>query len=275
MDDQTQCADQRTPSRKRHDLRLRSLEVIQTAHLSPSMIRLTLGGAEMEGFVTQGFDDHVKLLVPDPLEDRPRLPVIGPNGISMPDGMARPIARDYTIRRHDAASGRLDIDFVLHEHGPAAAWAAKARPGDPAWIVGPRGSFIVPLAFDWHLLIGDETALPAITRRLEELPPSERAVAIIEVADKGHEVPVMASAESRLIWVHRSTEAKGSTKGFLHALETVDWPDGDFHAWLGCESQVVKVLREWLINERNANPKWMRASGYWRLGEAGYHDHHD
>src|SRR6266568_4230449 len=77
-------------------------------------------------------------------------------------GSGAPVMRDYTPRRFDAVQRELDIEFALHGDGPAATWAAQAAPGQRVMIGGPRGSFIVPTDFDWHLLIGDETALPAV-----------------------------------------------------------------------------------------------------------------
>src|SRR5690606_18646134 len=113
----------------------------------------------------------------------PPRPTMGDKGPIFPDNQ-RPIMRDFTPRRYDAARGVLEIDFALHESGPATDWAKQASPGQKLVIGGPRGSFILPLDFDWYLLIGDETALPAIARRLAELPKGSRVVVLAEVESK-------------------------------------------------------------------------------------------
>ena len=77
---------------------------------------------------------------------------------------------------------------MLHGDGPASTWAAQAKPGQQIVIGGPRGSMIIPDAYDWYFLAGDETALPAIGRRLEELPATARVVAVIEVEDKAEAI---------------------------------------------------------------------------------------
>ena len=134
------------------------------------MVRITLAG-DLEGFTSLGFDDHVKLFFPD--------------GTKNADGTPNMLGRDFTPRRYDPAANTLEIDFAIHDAGPATRWAAQAKPGDALALGGPRGSFIIPTTFDWHLLIGDETALPAISRRLAELPAGTRAVVLVEVDGAG------------------------------------------------------------------------------------------
>jgi NADPH-dependent ferric siderophore reductase len=183
--------------------------------------------------------------------------------------------RDYTPRRHDAQANTLEIDFALHDAGPATQWAEQARPGDIVGVGGPRGSFIVPTEFDWHLLIGDDTALPAISRRLAELPAGARVVVLAEVDSAADEIPFETQADLTLRWVHRHGAAPGLSPVLVDTLKTIELPAGDFHAWVGCESAIAKALRAHLVGERGANPKWVRASGYWRRGAAATHDTHD
>lgn len=265
----------RTPRRVRHEIRVRSLDVARVCRIAPNMVRVTLTGEELRGFASVGFDDHVKMFFPGPGRTVPDLPIVGPKGIEMPEGVARPIARDYTPRRYDPVANELDIDFAIHEDGPATQWAVNVKVGDRAWIGGPRGSFVVPFAFDWHLLIGDETALPAIARRLEELPAGQKAVVVAEVENAANELEFASDADVTVVWVHRGERAAGEPVGFMEALEGLQWLSGDYHAWISCESLVAKDLRTYLIDNRGANPKWMRASGYWRRGAAGMHDHFD
>ena len=264
----------RTPRRVRHELRFRQLTVKTVQRVTPHLIRIVLTGDALEGFTSPGFDDHAKLFFPDAATGQLTLPTAGPDGPVWPEG-GRPAMRDYTPRRHDAQANTLEIDFALHDAGPATQWAEQAKPGDIVGVGGPRGSFIVPTEFDWHLLIGDDTALPAISRRLAELPAGARVVVLAEVDSAAEEIPFETQAELPLRWVHRQGAAPGLSPVLVDTLKTMELPAGDFHAWVGCESAIAKALRAHLVGERGANPKWVRASGYWRRGAVATHDTHD
>ncbi|BEP53833.1 siderophore-interacting protein [Variovorax sp. V118] len=264
----------RTPRRVRHELRFRQLTVKTVQRVTPHLIRITLTGDALQGFTSPGFDDHAKLFFPDAATGQLTLPTAGPDGPVWPEG-GRPAMRDYTPRRHDAQANTLEIDFALHDAGPATQWAEQAKPGDIVGVGGPRGSFIVPTEFDWHLLIGDDTALPAISRRLAELPAGAHVVVLAEVDSAADEIPLETQAELTLRWVHREGAAPGLSPVLVDTLKTMALPDGDFHAWVGCESAIAKALRAHLVGERGANPKWVRASGYWRRGAVATHDTHD
>ncbi|MDP9901429.1 siderophore-interacting protein [Variovorax ginsengisoli] len=267
----------RTPQRVRHTLRFRVLDVLRVQRVTPHLVRVTLGGDDLEGFHSPGFDDHAKLFFPDPQTGELTVPTAGPDGPVWPEGR-KPVMRDYTPRHFDAAARTLDIDFALHEAGPATRWAEQATPGQRLGVGGPRGSFIVPTNFDWHLLIGDDTALPAIARRLAELPADGRALVIVEVDGAADQVPLPSpAAQVEVVWVHRGSIAAdpAAESPLLQALRRKQLPTGAFHAWIGCESAAAKALRAHLVNECKANPKWVRASGYWRRGTAATHDSHD
>lgn len=146
------------------------------------MLRVALGGAELEGFTSLGFDDHVKLFFPSAAAT---VTLASPSGVSVADSSGESSAvamRDFTPRRYDVATGELWIDFFLHESGPATDWATHATVGDSIVVAGPKGSALIAVEeIDSHVLIGDETALPAIGRRLEELPAGAHALVIVEV----------------------------------------------------------------------------------------------
>jgi NADPH-dependent ferric siderophore reductase len=112
----------------------------------------------------------------------------------------RRVKRRYTIRHARPDTGEFDLDVLLHGHGPGATWGATARPGDAVEFQGPRGKLELTSA-DWHLLAGDESALPAIAAVCEALPATERALAFIEVGDESDELPLPPSAQVH--WVHR------------------------------------------------------------------------
>lgn len=258
------------PQRVRHALRFRVLQVSAVRQITPHLLRVTLTGDDLEGFVSLGFDDHVKLFFPDPLTGVLAVPTPSEDGPVWPGGV-RPVMRDYTPRHFDAARRTLDIDFALHLAGPATRWAMQAAVGQKLGVGGPRGSFIVPTGFDWHLLIGDDTALPAISRRLAELPPGSRAELVLEVDGPDDRIELHSEAELEVVWVYRST-APAQSQPLVDALRQLRKPDGVFHSWIGCESSQAKALRAYLVDECQANPKWIRASGYWRQGAAATHD---
>ena len=250
-------ADPRAPRRVRHEPRRRTLTIRTVEKIAESMIRVTLTG-DLDGFVSLGFDDHVKLFFPD--------------GTTNAEGAPNMLARDFTPRRHDPANSTLEIDFAIHDAGPATRWAAKAKPGQALNIGGPRGSFIIPTTFDWHLLVGDETALPAISRRLAELPAGTRAVVVAEVDGKADELKFETKANADVTWAHRNGVAAGASDVLARTLATLKLPAGDYYAWVACESLIAKALRRQLIADHRANPKWVRAAAYWRRGAVAVHE---
>jgi NADPH-dependent ferric siderophore reductase len=263
-----------TPQRIRHPLRFRLLEVVAVQPLSAHLTRITLAGDDLEGFVSAGFDDHVKLFFPDPHSGVLALPQAGPEGPVWPEG-ARPVMRDYTPRHFDAAARTLSIDFALHTPaGPATQWALQARVGQRLGVGGPKGSFVVPTAFDGHLLVGDDTALPAMARRLEELPASTRATVVIEVGSPADHIELASAAELTVQWVYRS-EGVSAPHPLLEALRGISLPQGAVYAWVACESVQAKAVREYLLEAGTLNPRWLKAAGYWRQGSAGAHESFD
>ncbi|HKU98233.1 MAG TPA: siderophore-interacting protein [Vineibacter sp.] len=261
--------------RRRHDLKMRLLTVRRVERITPSMVRVTLTGDDLPGFVSASFDDHVKLFFAPSGHIRPALPRMGPNGPVYPDDAPKPAARDYTPRRYDPATNELDIDFALHEAGPATDWAAAAQPGHILGVGGPRGSFVIPDDFDWYLLIGDETALPAIGRRLEELPATASAIVIAEVANAGEEQAWQSRAAATVTWLHRGADRPGSADRLDAAVGSLRLPAGDGYAWVAGESDVAKRLRRRLLDQHGLRKEWLRAAGYWKRGAVALHETHD
>lgn len=259
-----------TPQRVRHSLRFRLLQVRQIDRITPHLVRVTLAGDDLQGFVSPGFDDHVKLFFPDPVTGVLALPTMGAEGPVWTEG-TRPTMRDYTPHHFDPEACTLQIDFALHQPGgPATEWAAQAQVGQTLGVGGPRGSFIVPTGFDWHLLVGDDTALPAIARRLAELPAGARAEVLVEVEGPEDQVALPSAAAVAVQWVYRRGAADALP--LLDALRRTAMPAGVFHAWIGCESTQAKALRAYLATECKLNPQWLRASSYWRRGAADAHE---
>lgn len=255
-----------------HELRPRLLEVARVVPLSPAMVRVTLTGPEIEGFSYAAPADHVKVCLPAPGATEPVLPEIGPHGLrpraAGPANGPTPILRDYTVRYHrpDASRpehGEIDIDFVLHGGGPATDWAAQAAAGQRLGVLGPRGSLVNPYDFDWYLLAGDETALPAIGAWLEQVPAEAAVTAFVEVADAAVEQPMAREVR----WLHRD-----AGESLEAAVKDFDLPGGEGYAFVAGEAGALKPIRRWLRG--SGLPKeWMTVDGYWKHGVAN-HNHH-
>ncbi|SUX55228.1 siderophore-interacting protein [Chromobacterium vaccinii] len=253
--------------RLRHPLRFRLLQVARVSRLSPSMLRITLAGDDLDGFVSASFDDHVKLFFPEPGAEQPALPAIAEDGgIRFPAGKPKPPMRDYTPRRYDAAAGELDIDFVVHAGGIAADWALSAKPGDKLGIGGPRGSRVIPSGFDWHWLLGDESALPAIARRLEELPDDARGLALILADSPDCRFELAAPAGVEVVWRYRSR-----SESLEQALDGRDLPSGAGFVWAAGESGEMRPIHQQL-KQLGLSKDRMRVAGYWKRGDAGSHE---
>ncbi len=265
---------ERTVPRVRHPLKFRLLQVVRVHAVTPHLLRVTLSGPDLADFESASFDDHVKVFFPPPGAERPAIPTMGPNGPVFPDDEPRPAARDFTPRRYDRAARELDLEFVLHHPGPASQWAAQARPGQWLGIGGPRGSFVVPDDFDWHLLIGDDTALPAVARRLEELPAGTRAAVVLEVADHSAQIDFATRAELYAIWCFRNEAAdeSGGDGALLDALRDLPLPSGDGYVWAAGEARTMRAVRQHLSAERGVAPSRIRASAYWKRGASAVHE---
>lgn len=235
----------RRAQRVRHEIKRRELQVVRVESTSPNFRSVTFAGESLADFNSASFDDHIKFILDA-------------------DG-AEPVRRDYTPRRYDAAAGELTLEFSLHGDGPAASWAAQAAPGQRVAIAGPRGSMIIPMDYDWHLLVGDETALPAIARRLEELPAGTRAIVIVQVADAADRRELRSAATLSVQWVTGADE-------LIEAVRVLALPPGEGYAWCAGESLAMTTLRSVLVNGKGHDRHAIRAAAYWKRGEVAHHE---
>jgi NADPH-dependent ferric siderophore reductase len=246
------AAPNRDIQRVKHETKRRLLTASAIEDITPHMRRVTFTSPDLSDFVSLGVDDHIKLLIED-----------GAGGHTM---------RDYTPRRYDNAACTLIVDFALHEAtGPATAWALNAKVGDTLLIGGPRGSAIVPTSFDWFLLVGDETALPAMGRWLEELPAGKRALSIGVVDNAGEMQKFDTATDWTGEWVCRDTAGKDDIASVKAAIDRLLPREGDGFVWIAAEAQVARALRAHLMEAHGQNPKWMKAAGYWVKGAEGVH----
>jgi NADPH-dependent ferric siderophore reductase len=301
-----------TGSRPATAYRLFDVHVARRRRLSPSFIRFTFTGDDLDAFADNGFDQRIKLVLP-----LPKIGVALPDGDDwftqwrlLPEDRRNPI-RTYTVRSVRQAQREVDVDVVLHgEAGPASRWATHARPGDRLALLGPNAHFdgdCGGLEFDVSsslrplLLVGDETAVPAIASILEKLPREAQGEVVLEVPDLDDVLELAAPEAVAVTWLVRAGAAHGELLvPAVHAAaerlvgtaqqpasddvaDDVDagagllWevPDtgsgptsGHLYAWLAGEAGVITSLRRHLVRELGVDRRAVAFMGYWKLGRA-------
>jgi NADPH-dependent ferric siderophore reductase len=221
-------------------------EVADSLLLTPHMQRITLTAPELEGFTFDPGQDVMLLVAADG---------------------NRPVRRRYTIRHLDRARLLLTLDIVLHGAGPGERWVRSARPGDRIEGIGPRGKITTSPSADWHLFIGDESALPAIFAMTEALPGDSTATLVLEVPDPADEQELSAPARSRVSWLHRLDGQAGEPAALAAEAADVELPPGNGHAYLLGEAKVVLALRDVLAG-RGIREDQMSPKAYWGRGRA-------
>ena len=250
--------------RVRHPLKFRLLQVLSTRAVTPHLLSVVFTGDDLDDFVSASFDDHVKLFFPLPGEKEPVLPAGDPKA----EGAPKTIARDFTPHRYDAARRELEIQFALHGTGPASTWAEQARPGDRLGLGGPRGSFLIPTGFDWFLMLGDPTAIPAITRRLAELPAATR-VTVMLLADGPAEQFVLATrADADVRWLDRLA----NPQALEQAAAAFELPPGEGYIWAAGEGAAMRAVHEHFVGQRGFPKGRIRAASYWKPGAEAVHE---
>ncbi|WP_051367103.1 siderophore-interacting protein [Hamadaea tsunoensis] len=247
------------------------VQVVAVERLTHRLVSVRLGGAAPGTFADLPPTAHVKLFLPADGQAAPVLPQAGPDGLVWPAEAERPVVRTYTPRRFDPASGDLEIQFVLHGPGPAAAWAARAAVGDRLAVSGPGGRFqLDPAARRWWIA-ADESAIPAVATLLEALPAGADAEVHVEVDGPGDEFPLPRPERTTVVWHHRRTpEAWGAE--LEQAAREADLSEGT-HAWVACEAGAMRRIRGLFLGERGLPRASLTSRGYWRLGTANHPDH--
>jgi NADPH-dependent ferric siderophore reductase len=238
--------------------------------ITPAMRRVTLACDDPGHFTSGGL--HVRVLIP-PRGRAPVWPSVGPDSrVIWPAGEDALAKRTYTIRAIDHARGELDIDVVLHDDSPGSVWAREAKAGDRVGLLGPGGGDVIPA--DWYLLLGDETALPAIARIAENLPSSARASIVIEVADAAEQQEIASEAAIEVTWLYRDGAPAGSTDLLPQAMRDIALPDqGTPFVFAGCEQAAARAIRKHLRAEKQLPKDRHLVAAYWRRGHADVHDH--
>ncbi|MEU7934440.1 siderophore-interacting protein [Micromonospora echinofusca] len=246
-------------------IKVTTARVLRTGRPTPHLVRLVLGGEELTGLPVGEFTDHyIKIVFPAPGTRHPIPADLNVLRRDLPRAQW-PRLRAYTVRAWDAAAGELTVDIVHHgDVGLGGPWAAALRPGDPVHFVGPGGAYAPSPDADWHLLVGDESALPAIAAALERLPAGAPATVFVEVADRADEQPLASPGAVRLTWLHRGDRPVG--EALVAAVRALEFPPGDVHAFVHGEATFVKELRRLLRVERGVPRERLSISGYWRRG---------
>jgi NADPH-dependent ferric siderophore reductase len=245
--------------------RTTSLQVRHTERLTPHMIRVVAGGDDLASFPDTTYTDrYVKVLFPRPGVAYPEPFDMEAIRAAFPRDQW-PAVRTYTVRAFDPDARELVIDFVHHgDAGLAGPWAAAARPGDRMLLLGPGGAYAPDDAADWHLLVGDESALPAIAAALERVPAGVPVHALVEVDGPADEQPLTSPGRLDLRWCHRDPARPGR---LVDAVSALAFPAGRVHAFVHGEAGLVRALRRHLLDGRGVPREDLSVSGYWRRGD--------
>lgn len=239
--------------------------VTRVEQLTPHMVRVVIGGEAIARIDAARFTDHyIKVIFPQAGVDYPEPFDMGAVRESLPRE-TWPVVRTYTVRRWLPEIPEMWVDFVVHgDEGIAGPWAARAKPGDKFRFMGPGGGYLPAADTDWHLLAGDESALPAIGAALAGMPEGARVRAFIEVEGPDEEQKLETSADAEIVWLHRGSRPVGAD--LVEAVRSLEFPAGRVQAFVHGEAGFVKDLRGYLRRERGLGMEQLSISGYWRRG---------
>jgi NADPH-dependent ferric siderophore reductase len=249
----TQPSNQNEPAasiftRHKFEIKRRILTITGKDYVTPKMIRITATGEDLADFNSMAPDDHLKLVI-DLGTDKPEM-------------------RDYTPRSFDAEKRIITVDFAIHEAGPATQWAIQAKVGDEMRIGGPRGSSQLTEKFDWLLLIGDETALPAIGRWAEELNSTDQLISLGIVTDAAEEQQWQTKAQHNAFWAHRPSSEDTSGAGAIATLSQIERPKGKGFIWIAAEAKAAREIKAFVLENWAHPAQFVKSSGYWVKGMA-------
>jgi NADPH-dependent ferric siderophore reductase len=243
----------------------RRVEVSRVQVLSPAMRRITLTGAELQGFEVNDPASYMKLIFPEPGQAEPVRP--------LPDGPRATSMRTYTPLAVRPGALEVDVDFVLHGEGPASTWAAQAQPGQVLFLMGPGPGYQLDLQAAEHVLIGDDSALPAFETILARLPASARVRVLMEVADAAEERALFSPATLQAQWVVRGADKHAAGQALEQALRESAPLPAQSRIYLACEAAAMRRIRQLLTGELGLARSQIVGRGYWKLGAVNHPDH--
>jgi NADPH-dependent ferric siderophore reductase len=230
----------------------------------PGLVRVVLGGPGLASFEDSIWTDaYVNLLfVPE------GAPYSVPFDVTEARSLSRelwPVPRRFTVRRWDAGRRELWIDFVTHgDEGTAGRWAQRARPGDLLQLQGPSGAYRPDPDISCHLMVGDESALPAIAASLEAVPSDARALVVGLVEGPEAELELATQGALEVAWLHRSTLTGPSDGALTAAVAALEFPADDVQAFVHGEAVETRAVRRHLLGERKMPRERLSVSPYWR-----------
>ncbi|WP_154795908.1 siderophore-interacting protein [Occultella kanbiaonis] len=243
------------------------LQVLERIQLTPHMVRIVAGGPGIADVADNGSTDaYTKMVFAHPETDLTPPYDLAALREELPTSLL-PSMRTYTIRHFDLANGHIWIDFVVHgAEGLAGPWADAARPGDAVVLGGIGGGYAPDPDADWHLLAGDDSALPAIAAALEAMPSDARGVALLEVDGVADRLELTAPHGIRIEWLHRDGREAGTTTLLADAVRALDWREGRVQVFAHGERGAMKSLRPYLTDERALDRSQLSLSAYWAHG---------
>lgn len=256
------------------------LTVVGTERTSPNFVRVTFGGEDLHGYTPIGHDQWFRLFLPQKHQSEPRIPT-ATSKLWFAQYLAmskdtKPIVRNYTTRAYRPAdhavfggtTPEIDVDFVAHgDAGPASAWANSATPGEHVAILD-EGGIYNPIEAPWQLLVGDESAVPAMLGILESAPRDLVAKVFLEVPTQADVQKVSVGDGVDIKWIVRSDPHDKPGVAALEAVKRAELPEGHPFAYLAGESGLPTGLRRHLVNDRQIPKSNVSFTGYWKAGKA-------
>ena len=232
---------------------VRSLKVNQKTTLSPHMIRIQLQGSDLSDFPLNSEGGYVKLLFPQPstLEG---------------DEESKPRMRSYTVRSFDSSALTLDLDFVVHgDNGPASAWALSCQLDDEISIIGPGVVKLPDFSSDWFCLVGDMTALPALSVIVERLPETAKGYLVVELLSDADKPAFNLPKGMDLVCVI-NPDQESINRLLADKVLSLPWLEGRGFIWSACEMNSMRPLREYFLKEKKVSKDQIYISSYWKIG---------
>jgi NADPH-dependent ferric siderophore reductase len=254
--------------------RILRAHVINTRRLSPGMMGVTIGGPDLVDFQYFGDDHAFRLFFPRSSHTELHLPPATAKGWMVPytrmRSADRPHVRFYTVRAFRKETLELDIEFVAHgSDSPGSGWALRAQPGDEVGIFDEGAMHVPPPANGWQLLVGDESALPAILAILEQQPPALHSHALIEVPTQADVRDSDVPNGSTIHWLPRNDESALPGRLALHTLEQFDFPaTAPASTYVAGESGLVTSARRFLVRSKGLPKTTVKFVGYWKHGHS-------
>ncbi|MFC8923643.1 siderophore-interacting protein [Cellulosimicrobium sp. NPDC057127] len=263
------------------DAHVLTLDVVATERVTPSMVRVTLGGEGMDHFTPMGFDQWFRLFLARPDQESLRLPTRS-SGLWYVQYLAtprpkRPFVRCYTVRAVRPELRELDVDFVVHgDEGPASRFALTAQPGDRVGLLDQGVGYNPRVEHDWTLVVADETGLPAVAGVCGSLPDDARGLAVVEVPDAADVQDFRVPEGVEVRWLPRSGTGGDAAAGCdavpgrlaLEAVRAAELPDGPVYAYAVGESSLATGVRRHRVDDRGVPKANVDFVGYWRHGHA-------